>query len=93
MKPVTTRLLMSLIFGIAVLLAACTPATHYRAPTYAEITPGPHKAVPDLSTTIEVPPFPYSTPLPPPVPTSLDGLYSRVLLERPLPASAVRAIV
>lgn len=54
-----------------------SPVVTYRAPTYAEITPGPHKFVGDLSTTIEVPPFAYSHPLPPPVPTLLDGLYTR----------------
>jgi hypothetical protein len=43
------------------------------------ITPGPHKYVPDLSTTIDVPPFPYSTPLPPPVPSILDGLYKKTV--------------
>lgn len=58
-------------------VASTTPRTLYRAPTYAEITPGPKKEVPDLSTIIEVPPFPYSLPLPPSVPSLLDGLYSR----------------
>ena len=82
MKHITTRSLTCLTFGIVLLLTACSAPPHYRAPTYAEITPGPHKEVPDLSTAIEVPPFPYSTPLPPPVPSSLDGLYSkRVPLE------------
>ena len=79
MKPIAARSLTGLAFGIALLLAACSTAPRYRAPTYAEITPGPHKQVTDLSTTIEVPPFPYSTPLPPPVPSSLDGLYSKRL--------------
>jgi hypothetical protein len=76
----------SLTLGLVLLLAAaCTPAASptpvvtYRAPTYAEITPGPHKVVPDLSTTIDVPPFPYSAPLPPPVPSELDGLYSKMV--------------
>ncbi len=79
MKPITPRPLMGLAFGIVLLLTACSPAPHYRAPTYAEITPGPHKQVPDLSTTIEVPPFSYSTPLPPQVPSVLDGLYSKLV--------------
>jgi hypothetical protein len=79
MKHITTRSLTSLAFGIALLLTACSTPPHYRAPTYAEITPGPHKEVADLSTTIEVPPFPYSTPLPPPAPSSLDGLYSKLI--------------
>jgi len=51
----------------------------YRAPTYAEITLGPHKFVGDLSTVIEVPPFAYSRPLPPQLPTPLDGLYTRTI--------------
>lgn len=58
-------------------MASSTPGILYRAPTYAEITPGPKKQVPDLSTIIEVPPFPYSSPLPPSLPSALDGLYSR----------------
>ncbi len=76
-----------LALPLLILTAACapapqaavlaTPTVHYRAPTYGEITPGPHKYVPDLSTTIEVPPFPYGAPLPPAVPSVLDGLYSR----------------
>ena len=77
MKHLTTCSLMGWTFGLVLLLTACSTAPRYRAPTYAEITPGPHKEVQDLSTTIEVPPFPYSTPLPPPVPSSLDGLYSK----------------
>jgi hypothetical protein len=56
-----------------------TPTVFYRAPTYAQITPGPHKVVGDLSTVIEVPPFAYATPLPPSLPTALDGLYTRML--------------
>ncbi len=86
MKQIATRLLLGLAFGIVLLLAAAcassapvTPAVTYRAPTYAEITPGPHKIVSDLSTTIEVPPFPYSTPLVPPTPSSLDGLYYKTI--------------
>ena len=79
MRPITNCSLTCLILGLVLLLAACAPVTHYRAPTYAEITPGPHKVVPDLSTVIEVPPFPYSTPLPPLVPSALDGLYSKLI--------------
>ncbi len=60
---------------------AASPSPHptYRAPTYGEITPGPHKIVGDLSTTIEIPPFPYGAPLPPPLPSVLDGLYSKMV--------------
>jgi hypothetical protein len=58
---------------------AATPTVFYRDPTYAMITPGPHKVVDDLSTTIEMPPFPYSKPLPPPVSTAIDGLYTRMI--------------
>ncbi len=59
--------------------ADATPTVHYRAPTYAEITPGPHKYVGDLSTTIEVPPFAYSGQMPPAEPTVLDGLYAKAV--------------
>ncbi len=86
MKHISVRLLLSSVFGIVSLVAsACvgaptiTPVATYRAPTYAEITPGPHKYVADLSTTIDVPPFAYSAPLPPPVPSTLDGLYSKAI--------------
>jgi hypothetical protein len=65
------------LVGLAAL--SPTPTVFYRAPTYAQITPGPHKVVGDLSTTIEVPPFAYAKPLPPPLPTVLDGLYTRTL--------------
>ena len=79
MKHLTAHLRLGLASGLVVLLTACSPAVVYRAPTYAEITPGPHKSVPDLSTTIDVPPFAYSTPLPPQVPSILDGLYSKMI--------------
>jgi hypothetical protein len=79
MKHITAHLLLGLASGIVVLLTACSPAVVYRAPTYAEITPGPRKDVPDLSTTIDIPPFAYSTPLPPQVPSILDGLYSKMI--------------
>jgi hypothetical protein len=49
------------------------------APSYGDITPGPHKFVGDLSTIIDVPPFPYAMPLPPQVTSPLDGLYSRTI--------------
>ncbi len=59
--------------------ADTTPTVHYRAPTYGEITPGSKKYVADLSTSIEVPPFPYSGQLPPVEPTVLDGLYAKMV--------------
>lgn len=58
---------------------AATPVATYRPITYAEITPGPHKFVGDLSTTIDVPPFPYSLPLPPSLPSVIDGLFTRTI--------------
>ncbi len=67
--------------GIPLLQASpsVTPTVHYIAPTYGMITPGPHIDLPDLPTMIEVPPFPYSQPLPAPVATAIDGLYSRLI--------------
>lgn len=59
--------------------AAPSPSVIYHAPTYAQITPGPDKIVGDLSTVIEVPPFPYGMPLPPALPSELDGLYTRTI--------------
>jgi hypothetical protein len=56
-----------------------TAPVFYRDPTYAQITPGPHKFVGDLSTAIEVPPFAYSGALPPPVSSVIDGLYFRLI--------------
>jgi hypothetical protein len=76
---------VTLIVALLSLAVSCvptpslTPVVTHRPPTYAEITPGSHKAVPDLSTTIDVPPFPYATPLPPPVSSALDGLYSKTV--------------
>lgn len=97
MKHINAHLLLSSILGVVSLVAsACadvptvTPAATYRAPTYAEITPGPHKYVPDLSTTIDVPPFAYSTPLPLPVPSILDGLYSKMIPLEGTPAPCKR---
>ena len=90
MKYITARSLTSLALSLVLALSACTPAVVYRVPTYAEITPGPHKVVGDLSTTIEVPPSPYSTPLPPAVPTSLDGLYSKRIPSEGTPVPCTR---
>ena len=56
-----------------------TATVFYRDITYAQITPGPHTFLGDLSTVIEVPPFPYSQPLSPPVASALDGLYYRLI--------------
>lgn len=85
----SSRAILALIFAAFALATACAPAAPiaatpspvvtYRAPTYAEITPGPHKVVGDLSMTIEVPPFPYGAPLPPPIPSNIDGLYSKTI--------------
>ncbi len=73
-------------FGLIGAVSACapnatapSPSVTYRATAFAEITPVPHTYVGDLSRTIEVPPFPYSRPLPPEVPTVLDGLYTRTI--------------
>ncbi|MGE5141354.1 MAG: hypothetical protein ACM3JD_17945, partial [Rudaea sp.] len=65
------------VVTVAAACGSAGAAVKYRAPTYAEITPGPKKFLPDLSTTIEVPPFPYSQPLPPQERTEVDGLYVR----------------
>src|SRR5574340_584419 len=80
--------------GLLLLLAACAPATgapadakaapdtptvYYRAPTYGEITPGAKRYLGDLSTTIDVPPFPYSGRLAPAEPSVLDGLYAKAV--------------
>jgi hypothetical protein len=67
-----------------------SPSVFYRAPTYAEITPGVHKVVGDLSTTIQVPPFPYGMPLPPALSTVLDGLYTRTLPNEGTPTPCKR---
>lgn len=76
-----TSIWLATLSFLLLLAAACatnTPAP-YRDVTYGQITPGPHTTVGDLSTVIEVPPFSYSLPLPPAIPTALDGLYSRTL--------------
>ncbi len=70
---------LSLLLSFAAACAPTTPPATFSGITYGQITPGPHKTVGDLSTVIEIPPFPYSMPLPPAVPTALDGLYSRTL--------------
>ena len=59
--------------------ASFASVTPYRNVTYAQITPGPHKTVGDLSMVIDTPPFPYSLPLPPPMPSVIDGLYTRTI--------------
>ncbi|MBI5035143.1 MAG: hypothetical protein HZB51_31850 [Chloroflexi bacterium] len=87
MKTIWTCLVLSLIFVVGCTAPAipqpttppATPAPTHRPITYAEITPGPHKSVGDLSTVIDVPPFPYAQPLPPPVPSIIDGLYTRTI--------------
>lgn len=60
-------------------LASAPPIPTYRDVTYAQITPGLHKYVGDLSTVIDMPPFPYSQPLPPALPSVIDGLYTRTI--------------
>lgn len=82
-------LVVGALASLVAISAACAPAVPtpaptptlvlLRAPTYGEITPGPHKVLPDLSTVVEVPPFPYGLPLPPSVPSALDGLYTRAI--------------
>ena len=83
-----SRWIIIAILGILLLGTRCalvsptvpvTPVVTDRAVNYGMITPGPHKVVGDLSTVIEVPPFPYGAPLPPPLTTSIDGFYSREL--------------
>jgi hypothetical protein len=70
--------------------APATPTVLYHDVTYGQITPGPHKNLPDLSTVIEVPPFPYSAPLPPAVPSVLDGLYARLIPSEGTPTPCKR---
>jgi hypothetical protein len=72
--------------AILALVSACAPSTSSpnpvatdRAVNYGMITPGPTKVVGDLSMVIEAPPFPYGAPLPPPIATNIDGLYTREL--------------
>jgi hypothetical protein len=79
----TQRAMLLIIIGlIGPMIAACGTSPAGPVPagiTYGQITPGPHKVVGDLSTTIEVPPFPYGAPLPPPIATSIDGLYFKTI--------------
>lgn len=60
-------------------LSTATPTVFYHDITYAQITPGPHEYLGDLSTVIEVPPFAYSGALPSPVASLLDGLYYKLV--------------
>ncbi len=70
---------------IGVLAAACAPAPTPTpkptnpAPSMAYETPGVRKEFGDLSTVIEVPPFPFSGALAPAVASPLDGLYYKVI--------------
>lgn len=93
MKTIIACLVLSLLFVVSCTASvnsttplatttqtiAVTPGTPYRDVTYAQITPGPHKTVGDLSMVIDTQPFPYSQPLPPPVPSVIDGLYTRTI--------------
>lgn len=74
----TSAILISACSG-PVQTAPATPTARIGGITYGQITPGPHIDLPDLSTVIDVPPFPYSMPLPPAVASPLDGLYSRLV--------------
>lgn len=83
-----TRLQAARVLAFAAILmsAACAPYAP-TAPILAGAapgavplgTPGAAEAPPDPATFIEVPPFPYSTPLPPAVPSAVDGLYTRTV--------------
>ena len=86
----TVKWIASLIFLLPIFAIGCatspqpttqsvTPVPTYRDVTYGQITPGPRKFVGDLSTIIDSPPFPYSQPLPPELPSAIDGLYTRTI--------------
>jgi len=74
---IALMLLIATCAPIAPAASSPSPVITERALNYGMITPGPTKVVGDLSMVIEVPPFPYGAPLPPPISTSIDALYSK----------------
>jgi hypothetical protein len=62
-------LLASVALAISLTIAACSPDSSRRAPT--TLTPA-------AAPTSQSSPYPYTTPLPPPVATELDGIYAKI---------------
>ena len=91
MRSKTISLVVTLI-GIMATITACasntpasdppspTPAATQPAPTSTSVAPIPTQT-PTSPDSIEVSlhPYPYTTPLPPPTPTILDGIYTRAV--------------
>ncbi len=98
MKILANRRVLGLILVSGLLMAACAPfarvtpnppATATSAPTTA---PATSSTIANLSTHIDVPPFPYSAPLPPPIPSAIDGLYSRMIAFQGTPVPCRRCV-
>ena len=80
-----TRLFrLAILIGLVCLGVACvvspTPVAVPTAPNMGTIRhDSPPRVVPDLSMVIEVPPFPYSRPLPPAERSPIDGLFTKTI--------------
>ncbi len=84
-RSVEVRRMTAALIALAALAAACapaqTPTPHptYPAPSTAYETRGARVEYGDLSTVVEVPPFPFSGALAPASASPLDGLYYKVI--------------
>jgi hypothetical protein len=78
------------VFGVSC-VTPLTPESIPTAPNMGSIRhDSPPRVVPDLSMVIEVPPFPYSRPLPPTEPSPIDGLYTKMVPLEGTPVPCMR---
>jgi hypothetical protein len=86
---------LAILFGLMWFAVACvaspTPAPMATAPNMGSIRhEGTPRVVPDLSMVIEVPPFPYSRPLPLAEPSPIDGLFAKTIPFEGTPVPCMR---
>ncbi len=87
--------LRAILFVALTLGMACTPSSSSEpiptAPNMGILKhDSPTRVIGDWSTQIDVPPFPYSRPLPPPEKSSVDGLYTRTIPSDDTPIPCLR---
>jgi hypothetical protein len=89
------KFLLSLIWGaVALLTVACASSSVDAIPTAPNMGilkhDSPTRVIGDWSTKIDVPPFPYSRPLPPQEKSIIDGLYTRTIISDDAPIPCLR---
>ncbi len=90
-----SKFLLLLILGaVALLTVACASSSVDAIPTAPNMGilkhDSPTRVIGDWSTKIDVPPFPYSRPLPPQEKSIIDGLYTRTIISDDAPIPCLR---